>query len=83
MKCHYRIDDGPWIKGKVTTRQGVDVVFEHAEPPYKPEEVLLFHDPEILFDAPYIRVTGYMRIGDTDTFRLIGVAISPGWKKPK
>lgn len=81
MKCHYRIDDGAWVKGTVQTLQAVDVCVTPEDRTADPKLSVMFRDPEILFDSTYIRLTGYQQV-DGGLYKLISVDISPGWRDP-
>jgi len=86
MKCYYRIDDGPWIKGFAQSMGGgTQVTFHSRTKDGRVEnEITLGSTPEILIHGPWMSVTGYVPVkGQDNTYKLVSLDVSGGWVKPK
>lgn len=86
MKCYFRVDDGPWIKGQIVSMGGGTQVSVHsrADDGRVENQITLGSSPEILFHGPWMTVTGYVPVKGTDcTYKLVSLDVSGGWIKPK
>jgi hypothetical protein len=86
MKCYYRIDDDPWIKGEVVSMAGGTQINFHSrtEDGRIAHEITLHSSPEVLFFGPYMSVTGFVSVKDQDNiYKLVSLDVSGGWVKPK
>ena len=87
MKCCYRLDDGPWIKGEIVSMSGGREVNLHSrlEDGTVANE-LTFANPEVLFCGRYMCITGYQAVESISSqriYKLISVDVSGGWFVPK
>jgi len=88
MKCYYRLDDGPWIKGHIQSMNGGTQINLHSRGdddrgPVQ-HEYTLVSTPEVLFHGPWMSVTGYIPVkGQDNIYKLTGFDVSGGWVKPK
>lgn len=85
MKCFYKVDDGVWVKGSVMTFRGTNLMISKAVGGMIAvgPELSFFGEPEVIFHGKGFCVTGFVRQGETDNFKLVTVEVSPGWTKPK
>lgn len=84
MKCHYRTDDGEWIKGYMHTLAATSIHFHPAEGTPVGRTYILHSHPEVLFHDNGMRVTGYLVVDSpSNLYKLVSVDASPGWVKPK
>lgn len=89
MKCYYRTDDGPWIKGQITSMSGgTQISFCSRNESGVVDEIIL-NSHEVLFFGEKFSVTGYQQVKDdsgkivNNILKLISVEVSGGWVKPK
>jgi len=81
MKCYYRVGDGEWIKGHVTSCGAIDVYLSRV--PQAGQDIY-FRSPEILFVNEGLLVTGHQKVKNKEyLYELITVKVSCGWVMPK
>jgi hypothetical protein len=85
MKCFYQVEGGEWCKGSMMTFGGTNLIISKAvgEMIAVGPELSFFGEPEVIFHGNGMTVTGFVRKGDTEDFRLVTVEVRPGWTKPK
>jgi hypothetical protein len=85
VKCYWQEGDGPWVKGYFYTFRGLTEMTFRRETPagFQDAIVMTAGPPEIEVCDKILRITGFVRQGTENNYKLVTVDVSPGWVKPR